>query len=251
MKQDKVGSVMATEVVRALPSAPFKEVAGLLAEHGISGVPVVDEDETVIGVISETDLVVRQAETTDRSGAKHRFRPAEPTRGARRQATKAQARTAGQLMSVPPLTVRADNTVAEAARAMTQNRVERLPVVDENGRLVGIVTRRDLIQVFLRPDDEIRREAIEEVLVRSLWLAPSSAEITVDEGVVTLAGHVERRSEAEIAFAMIHRINGVVAVVDKLTYRLEDSHLGPDELVVHGVTGEWPRRPSEEGAPSC
>ncbi|WP_393086151.1 CBS domain-containing protein [Streptomyces sp. LN704] len=243
MKHDKVGSVMATVVVRALYGAPLKEVAGLLSEHRISGLPVVDEVEKVIGVISETDLMVRQAETTDPVRPKRRFRLTELTRGARRQAPKTQAPTAGQLMSVPPVTVRADNTVAEAARAMTQNRVKRLPVVDEENRLIGIVTRRDLIRVFSQPDDEIRREVIDEVLVRSLWLAPSSADIAVDDGVVTLAGHVERKSEAEIAFAMIHRINGVVAVVDELTYRLEDSHLRPDELAVHGVTGEWPRRP--------
>ncbi|MDH6221015.1 CBS domain-containing protein [Streptomyces pseudovenezuelae] len=238
MKHDKVGSVMATEVVRALYGTPFKEVAGLLAEHRISGLPVIDEDEKVIGVISETDLMVRQAETSDLGGHKRRFRLAGLTRGARRPPAKAHARTAGQLMSVPPVTVYADDTIAEAARTMTRNRVERLPVVDEEDRLVGIVTRRDLLQVFLRPDAKIRREVIDEVLVRSLWLAPSSVEVGVDEGVVTLTGHVERRSEAEIALAMTNRVDGVVAVVDKLMYRLDDSHLRPDEPAVHGVTGE-------------
>jgi len=237
MKHNKVGSVMATEVVRALYGTPFKEVARLLAEHRISGLPVVDEDEKVIGVISETDLMVRQAQTPDPGSRKRRFRLAELTHGARRQAAKAHARTAGQLMSVPPVTVRADNTITEAARAMTQSRVERLPVVDEEDRLVGIVTRRDLLQVFLQPDGEIRREVIDEVLVRSLWLAPTSVEVGVDEGVVTLTGRVERRSEAEIALAMTHRVDGVVAVVDELRYRLDDSHLRPDEPAMHGVMG--------------
>ncbi|WP_392959861.1 CBS domain-containing protein [Streptomyces sp. LN245] len=242
MKHNKVGSVMATEVVRALYGTPFKEVARLLADHRISGLPVVDEDEKVIGVISETDLMVRQAQAPGPGRPKRRFQLAGLTRGARRQAAKAQARTAGRLMSVPPVTVRADNTIAEAARTMTQSRVERLPVVDEEDRLVGIVTRRDLIQVFLQPDDEIRREVIDEVLVRSLWLAPASVEVGVDEGVVTLAGQVERKSEAEIALAMTNRIDGVVAVVDRLTYRLDDSHLRPDEPAMHGVTGQWLRK---------
>ncbi|MFF1678532.1 CBS domain-containing protein [Streptomyces sp. NPDC058256] len=242
MKHDKVGSVMATEVVRAQYSTPSKEVARLLAEHRISGLPVVDEDEKVIGVISDTDLVVRQAETADPGGHKRRFGLAGLTRGARGRAAKAPAPTAGQLMSVPPVTVYAGNTIAEAARVMAQSRVERLPVVDEEDRLVGIVTRRDLIQVFLQPDAEIHREVIDEVLIRSLWLATSSVDVGVDEGVVTLTGHVERRSEAEIALAMTHRIDGVVAVVDKLAYRLDDSHLRPDEPAMHGVTGEWLRR---------
>jgi CBS domain-containing protein len=145
-------------------------------------------------------------------------------------------------MSVPPVTVHADETIAEAARTMAHSRVERLPVVDDEDRVVGIVTRRDLIQVFLQPDDVIRREVIDEVLVRTLWLSPSTVEVAVYEGVVTLTGHVERRSEAEIAASMTDRIDGVVAVVDRLTYRLDDSHLRPDEPALHGVTEEWLRK---------
>ncbi|MEU0438092.1 CBS domain-containing protein [Streptomyces sp. NPDC006290] len=242
MKHDKVGSVMTTEVVRAPYGAPFKEVARLLADHRISGLPVVDDDEKVIGVISESDLLVRQAQTPDPYAPKRRFRLVLPTRGARRQVAKARARTAGQLMSAPPVTVHAESTIAEAARVMAQNRVERLPVVDEEDRLVGIVTRRDLLQVFLRPDREIRSEVIDEVLVRSLWLTPQAVAVSVWEGVVTLDGMLERRSEAEIAVAMTRRIDGVVGVVDKLTHRFDDAHLRPDQPVVHGVTEDWLRK---------
>ncbi|MCX4616700.1 MULTISPECIES: CBS domain-containing protein [Streptomyces] len=242
MRQNKVGSVMATEVVTARYGTPFKEVARLLTEHRISGLPVIDEDDKVLGVISETDLMVRQAGVPDPYETPRRFRFTGPTRGARRQAAKGHARTAGQLMSVPPVTVHADETIAEAARTMARSRVERLPVVDDEDRVVGIVTRRDLIQVFLQPDDVIRREVIDEVLVRTLWLSPSTVEVAVYEGVVTLTGHVERRSEAEIAASMTDRIDGVVAVVDRLTYRLDDSHLRPDEPALHGVTEEWLRK---------
>ncbi|MFB7444184.1 CBS domain-containing protein [Streptomyces mirabilis] len=242
MRQNKVGSVMATEVVTARYGTPFKEVARLLTEHRISGLPVIDEDDKVLGVISETDLMVRQAGVPDPYETPRRFRFTRPTRGARRQAAKGHARTAGQLMSVPPVTVHADETIAEAARTMARSRVERLPVVDDEDRVVGIVTRRDLIQVFLQPDDVIRREVIDEVLVRTLWLSPSTVEVAVYEGVVTLTGHVERRSEAEIAASMTDRIDGVVAVVDRLTYRLDDSHLRPDEPALHGVTEEWLRK---------
>ncbi|MFE2705015.1 CBS domain-containing protein [Streptomyces mirabilis] len=242
MRQNKVGSVMATEVVTARYGTPFKEVARLLTEHRISGLPVIDEDDKVLGVISETDLMVRQAGVPDPYETPRRFRFTGLTHGARRQAAKGHARTAGQLMSVPPVTVHADETIAEAARTMARSRVERLPVVDDEDRVVGIVTRRDLIQVFLQPDDVIRREVIDEVLVRTLWLSPSTVEVAVYEGVVTLTGHVERRSEAEIAASMTDRIDGVVAVVDRLTYRLDDSHLRPDEPALHGVTEEWLRK---------
>lgn len=171
MKHDKVGSVMTTEVVRAEYGTPFKEVARLLADHRISGLPVIDEDEKVVGVLSETDLMARQAQTPDPYAPKRRVRLAGLRRGARKQAMKARARTAGQLMTEPPVTVHADDSIVEAARTMARRRVERLPVLDEEDRLVGIVTRRDLLQVFLRPDREIRQVVIDEVLVRSLWLA--------------------------------------------------------------------------------
>jgi CBS domain-containing protein len=147
-------------------------------------------------------------------------------------------------MTQPPVTVHADDTIVQAARTMVRRHVERLPVLDEEDRLVGIVTRRDLLQVFLRPDPEIRTEVIEEVLVRALWLAPRSVEVSVAEGVVTLTGHMERKSETEIALAMTRRIDGVVDVVGKLTYRLDDADLRAEEqsLGPHGVADDWLRR---------
>lgn len=239
MKHNKVGSVMTTDVVRADYGTPFKEVARLLAAHRISGLPVVDEDDRVIGVISETDLITRQAATP---GPRRRFSFPGLTRGARRQAAKANARTAGRLMTEPPVATHADDTIVEAARTMARHQVERLPVLDEEDRLVGIVTRRDLLQVFLRPDREIRDEVIEDVLERTLWLAPSSIDVSVVEGVVALSGHMERKSETEIALSMTRRIDGVVGVVDKLTYRLDDAHLRIQEQALHGVADDWLRR---------
>ncbi|MFJ8956391.1 MULTISPECIES: CBS domain-containing protein [unclassified Streptomyces] len=243
MKHSKVGSVMANDVVSAVYATPFKEVARLLDAHRISGLPVVDEEERVIGVISETDLLARQVQA-EGSPAAHARRWRLPVigRGSRAEHRRAQARTAGQLMSEPPVTVHAEATIAEAARTMAHSKVERLPVVDEDERLVGIVTRRDLLQTFLRRDDEIRHEVIDEVLVRSLWLSPRALAVQVNEGVVTLDGQVERRSEKEIAARMTGHIDGVVAVVDKLTYRLDDSHLRPDDQALHGVADDWLRK---------
>jgi CBS domain-containing protein len=125
---------------------------------------------------------------------------------------------------------------------MAQRRIERLPVVDEEDRLVGIVTRRDLLQVFLRPDEEIRRAVVDEVIVNALWLDPETVTVDVSEGVVTLGGQLERRSDVPIALRMVSQVDGVVAVVDKLTYRMDDSHLRPDEPAVYGVGEAWLRR---------
>jgi CBS domain-containing protein len=241
MKHNKVGSVMTTEVVHATYGTPFKEVARLLGEHRISGLPVVDEDDRVVGVVSETDLMAHQAEAPDPNEPKKRFRFAGLTRTARQRAVKATARTAGRLMTAPPVTVHADDTIVEAARTMAQHRVERLPVLDEEQRLVGIVTRRDVLQVFLRPDAEIREEVVAEVLVRALWQAPSTIDVSVAEGVVTLAGQMERKSETEIALSMTRQIDGVVAVVDQLSYRRDDAHIQPEEQTYRGVTDTWVR----------
>lgn len=241
MKHNKVGSVMTAEVVRATYGTPFKEVARLLGEHRVSGLPVVDEDDQVIGVVSETDLMAHQAEAPDPYEPKKRFRFTDLTRGGKQRAAKSTARTAGRLMTAPPVTVHADDTIVEAARTMAQHRVERLPVLDEENRLVGIVTRRDVLQVFLRPDAEIRDEVVDEVLVRALWLAPSSVDVSVVEGVVTLAGHMERKSETEIAVSMVRQIDGVVAVVDQLSYRTDDSRIQPEDQQYHGVPETWLR----------
>ncbi|MEV6481841.1 CBS domain-containing protein [Streptomyces sp. NPDC051576] len=242
MRYNKVGSVMTTDVVRAEIGTPFKEVAHLLATHRISGLPVVDEDDKVVGVLSETDLMMHQATTPEPYEIKHGSGLAVLTPGARRQAAKGRARTAGDLMTAPPVTVHADDTIVRAARVMAQRHVERLPVLDEEDRLVGIVTRRDILQVFLRSDEEIRDEVMKEVLVRTLWLAPNNVDVSVTEGVVTLTGHMERKSETEIARSMTRRLDGVVDVVDELTYRLDDARLRVEEQALHGVADDWLRR---------
>ncbi|MEU5271257.1 CBS domain-containing protein [Streptomyces hygroscopicus] len=192
MKHRKIGNVMTDDVVRVRSGASFDEIDALLSRHRINGLPVVDEDDKVVGVVTGTDL----------------SRPAP---------------TAGQLMSRPAVTVRPQDSIVDAARAMDRHRVERLPVVDEEDRLIGIVTRRDLLRIFLRPDDEIRDEVIDEVLVRSLWIGPQSVAVTVTDGIVRLEGQLDRHSEIPIAVRMAGQVDGVVAVVNRLTYRIDDS----------------------------
>ncbi|WP_199547209.1 CBS domain-containing protein [Streptomyces sp. N35] len=242
MKHRKVGSVMTSDVVRAGYGTPFKQVAQLLHQHRISGLPVVDTEGKVIGVLSETDLMARQAEADDPFTPPRRFRRLYLTASARLRRAKARARTAGQLMSEPAITVGADATIAQAARIMAEHRVERLPVVDEKNRLVGIVTRRDLLQIFLRTDHDIRSEILQEVLVRDLWLAPHMFDVRVDAGVVTLAGELERRSEVPVAVHLTRAVDGVVDVVDKLTYRFDDSRLPPTDQALHGIADDWLRK---------
>ncbi|MFF7891935.1 CBS domain-containing protein [Streptomyces sp. NPDC007907] len=243
MKHHKVGTLMTTDVVRAEYGTPFKEVARRLAEHGISGLPVVDDDEKVLGVISESDLMARQAEGLGPSGSRRWLRRLHWTPGARTLRTRARARTAGQLMSRPAITVHGDATVVEAARVMAHHRVERLPIVDDEERLVGIVTRRDLLQVFLRPDTEIGAAIRNEVLERALLLPPDAVDVEIHQGVVTLTGRLERRAETTMAVELCRQMDGVVAVVDHLTYRFDDSRPSPEEPALHGIPYYWQRKP--------
>jgi CBS domain-containing protein len=239
MKHRTVGNVMTSDVVSVRYETPFKEIAELLGEHRISGLPVVDDDEKVIGVISETDLLFRQTEQDGDAPTNRRWRL---TPAARRAAAKARARTAGRLMSVPPVTVHAHESIARSARTMAEHRVERLPVLDEEDRLVGIVTRCDLLQVFLRSDAEIREEVIDEILVRTLWEPRHTIGVSVTDGVVTLEGRLERAGEVSIAVRMTGQVDGVVGVVNKLTSHFDESHVSPAQPTVHGVADDWLRR---------
>ncbi|MFI1658124.1 CBS domain-containing protein [Streptomyces sp. NPDC020472] len=193
MKHMKVGGLMTDDVVSAVPAMSFRGVAKLLAEHEISGVPVVDDDEHVVGVVSESDLLAR-----------HEL-------------------TARDLMTTPAVTVHAEETVADAARLMVRRGVERLPVVDEEERLVGIVTRRDLLGVYLRPDAEIRRHVREDVLTDAMDLPWYAVDVHVLDGVVTLGGRVRQRSRARMLLGLAERVDGVVAVVDRVSFTEDDT----------------------------
>ncbi|MFI0786277.1 CBS domain-containing protein [Streptomyces lydicus] len=204
MKHRRVGSVMSGEVVSARRTTPADDMARWLAEYDISGLPVVDAEDRVIGIVSTTDLTqARRASATD------------------------GALTAGAVMSAPARTVRADDSVVRAARLMCTSGVERLPVVDEEARLVGMVTRRDVLRIFARPDAEIREEVIDDIAVRALWLSPHSLDVAVQDGVVTLSGHLESSGAAAIVVRMTRQIDGVTGVVDRLTYRCEAPYRPP------------------------
>lgn len=238
MKHSEVGTVMTSDVVRVMCETPFKGVVELLARHGVSGLPVVDGDEKVIGVVSEADIVRRQVEAHNgRRGI--RVRLPWLTRAGRRAgltvAKKGHAQTAGGLMSTPAVTLHAHDSITEAARTMGERNVKRLPVVDDEERLVGIVSRHDLLQVFLRADEDIRAEVIEEVLARTLSLPADAVTVSVRGGVVELAGMLERRSEIPIALRIAAQVDGVVTVVDHLTYARDDAHREPLDSSVRAI----------------
>ncbi|MDN3029222.1 CBS domain-containing protein [Streptomyces sp. S.PB5] len=224
-----VGEVMTREVVQARPETSFKDVARLLDRHHVSGLPVVDHDDKVLGVISGTDLVRHQA-AHHAGGRARRLRGSVLRRSARRTTAAAGATTAGELMSSPAITVHPEQRVPDAARVMARHRIGRLPVVDEEDRLIGIATRRDLLQVFLRTDEEIRRDVADGVLAPAMGPAPHPVAVSVRDGLVRLTGQVERRSDIPRAVRLAWRVDGVVGVVNDLTFRLDDGGLSEQPL---------------------
>jgi CBS domain-containing protein len=215
MKRWYVADVMTRDVISVRDTAGYKEIADLMVGRSISAVPVVDADQHVLGVVSEADLLAK-LEYADRV-------PRHPltARRLRTGRQKAVGDTAGELMTAPAVTIRPTETVTRAARLMDAARVKRMPVVDEGGRLVGIVSRRDLVRVYTRPDHEIRASVADGVL-RSLWIEPTDLDIAVRAGIVTLTGQLDRRTTADIVVAFTKAMPGVVDVVDRLGYDIDD-----------------------------
>ncbi|MGW2220467.1 CBS domain-containing protein [Nonomuraea sp. NPDC001684] len=217
-----VADVMTGKVVSVTPATPFKDIAEALINGGISAVPVVDDEQHVVGMVSEADLLRKEEfrEQFYREG----YRP--PLRARLRHAKgrqKAEGDTAAELMTSPAISVSPEASAVSAARLMEAHDVKRLAVVDRDGRLQGIVSRRDLVKLFLRPDEEIAAEVRDEILDQKLWVDTAGVRVEVRQGVVTLSGWMDRRTETGIAVRMTSRVNGVVDVVDKLSWKTDDS----------------------------
>ena len=214
----RVGDVMTRDVVSVTPETPLKDVAAVLVERGVSGLPVCDADGAVVGVLSEADLLVKQGGSPQRPGGL--FAWFVETASAPDLA-KLRARTAGEAMTAPAITVPAGSSVSEAARTMVSLGVNRLPVV-EDGRLVGIVSRADLVRLFTRSDEEIARDIRQDV-VKRLWIAPERIEVEVEQGEVVLRGEAETEVEAELLLKRIPLVAGVVGVRSELSWAVEGS----------------------------
>ena len=214
----RVDELMTRDVVTVAPDTPLREVAELLVEHGISGVPVCNRAGEVIGVVSEQDILYKELGPEERGGGPLAWFAGWPAAAA----AKANARTAVGAMTSPALTIRPERRAAAAARLMVDRGVNRLPVVDRRGRLVGIVTRADLVRAFSRSDAEIRDEIVVDVLGRSLWIPAGSVTVEVEHGEVTVGGNVDARSVAEILPRLVSAVPGVVSVRSELFWDEDD-----------------------------
>jgi CBS domain-containing protein len=212
-----VADVMATSVVAAHEDAVFKEIVQALARNRVSALPVVDKDRHVLGVVSESDLLVRVSGRLRRPRGHLLSRRSDVH-------SKSLGITARELMTSPAVTTTPGARIADAARHAGTARVRRMPVVDHAGRLVGIVSRTDLLRPFVRPDEEIRADVVENVLHGRYPLEVDRIEIGVAQGVVTVRGQVELRVLRETILEAIRAVSGVVDVdAEAFAYRIDDT----------------------------
>jgi CBS domain-containing protein len=206
-----VKDVMSTHVIAVRRSAPYKEMAAMLHEQRVSAFPVLDDDNKVVGVVSEADLLTKEAleGTVPRTLLSRQER-------VRKQVN---ALTAADLMTTPPVTIGPDEPVTRAARLMFDRRVKRLPVVGDDGRLIGILTRSDVLSVYSRPDAEIQRQVTKDLILETFLCDPDLFTVTVNDGIVTVEGTPETTNVGLDIISAIRHMEGVVAVRDRLNYR--------------------------------
>ena len=214
MKMTTVKSVMTSSVVAVRENADFKEMVTAMRSRRVSAFPVIDSSDRVVGVVSEADLLLKETAAA---------RPEGTIRLAwrARERSKAAGVTAAEVMTKPAVTIHEDAPVAEAAQLMQSRKVKRLPVVDDNRRLRGIVTQTDVLSVFERPDYEIWDEVLKEVIAGEFGLDPEMFVVTVVSGIVTVTGSVDRRSDALSLLATIRHLEAVIGVRDRLSYPAE------------------------------
>ncbi len=204
-----VSDVMTHTVVAVGRDAPFKQIVKLLHQWKVSALPVLEGEGRVVGLVSEAELL-----------PKEEFHDSDPDRFTQLSRlpdlAKAGALTAGELMSTPVVTVHAEATVAQAARIMAQRKVKRLPVVDDKGLLVGVVSRVDLLKVFLRTDEELADEVRRQVVEPLFPARRNVVRVEVAEGVVTVTGRITDTSLVPVAARAVRAVEGVVDVEFRL-----------------------------------
>jgi CBS domain-containing protein len=211
----RIEEVMTRAVRTVAPETSLKEAAEILAELRISGLPVVEAGK-VVGVLSEADILSKErGEAPFRGGLLGLVFENGHGRA------KLLAKTVGEAMTSPAITIGPQRPVPEAAAVMIDKKINRLPVVDDEGTLVGLVSRADLVRAFVRPDDEIAREIREDVVLHTLWIAPEQLDVKVENGAVMLAGQVETKDDAELLPEFVRRVPGVIEVQSSLTWEYE------------------------------
>jgi CBS domain-containing protein len=214
----RVSDVMERDVATVTAEVPLRDVANLLFERGFSGLPVVENGGRVVGVVSEADVLMKERASAPRRGGLLGWLLEPQTE---QETTKHLARTAGEAMTSPAITVEPTVTVSKAAALMIESGINRLPVVAE-GKLVGIVTRADLVRAFVRDDAAIAQEIRHDVMLQQFWIEPQTLTVEVKDGLARLAGEVDRRSVAELLASYVERVPGVVAVESQLSWREDD-----------------------------
>jgi CBS-domain-containing membrane protein len=206
-----VKDVMSTHVIAVREIATFKEMAARLREQRVSAFPVIDRENKVIGIVSEGDLLTKVAVEGELSGV---FRGMVQDR----EQAKAAGLTAADLMTSPAVTIGPNEPVARAARLMHSRRVKRLPVTDEDGKLIGIVSRSDVLSVYGRPDADIRHEITQDLILDKYRSDPARVTVAVKDGIVTIEGAPETTAVGRDIIEAARHVEGVVAVRDRLAY---------------------------------
>jgi CBS-domain-containing membrane protein len=216
-----VDDVMSRDVVTVRPTATFHEMIGLMDQQGVSALPVVGDRGEVLGMVSEADLLPKESPLSPR----RRWLPEGADSVAWRR--RAEGVDAAEVMTTPVISISSDASVALAIRLLHEHGIKRLVVLGDDKRMVGMVSRRDLLAGFRRSDDDIRADVVEGVIPHWLLVDPVHVHVEVNGGVVRLEGTVERRSDADILPHLVRGLDGVVDVDSSLEYRLDDRHLSP------------------------
>lgn len=221
-----VSDVMTSRVHVASPLAPFKLLVRMIEENRVSAIPIVDQQGVPIGIVSETDLLLKERRVELGSS-----RDLLHVHKRRQERAKAGGTVASEIMTSPAITVASDTSLSRAARLMQERNVRRLVVVDERGRIAGIVSRSDLLQVFLRTDEELREEIAGKLIPAVLPSSSDAVGVAVRWNVATLSGEVDRKSDADILTRLTNELDGVVGVVNQLSYRWDDTDVSPIQAV--------------------
>ena len=211
----RVRDIMTTDPIGVTPDTPLKEAARLMVGNHVSGLPVIDASGRLAGILTEGDFLRREA-------SRGRPRRASLLRVLFGDLKATEAETAGEAMTKSVVTISPSATIGEAARVMASRKVKRLPVVDADRELVGIISRADVVNAFTKPDDVIEDEIREDIIRRLLFLDPDPIGVAVNDGVVVLEAELETRTEVELLEELASRIAGVVKVESRLTYRTDD-----------------------------
>jgi CBS domain-containing protein len=205
-----VKDVMSTHVIAVRQDAPYKDMAAMLREQRVSAFPVLDEHNKVIGVVSESDLLTKEALEGTVPGMPQSMM-------SRREQARASAVTAAELMTTPPVTIGPDEPVTQAARLMYSRGVKRLPVTSGDGTLIGIVSRADVLSVYSRPDADIQHEIIQDLILGTFLGDPARFTVSVTDGIVTIEGTAESTVVGRDIIEAARHVEGVVAVRDRLS----------------------------------